>query len=40
MRTDSGCEKRSQYVMILLVLMLAGVDACMEMSKAYWNTCT
>jgi len=28
------------FVMTLLVLMLAGVDVFMEMSKAYWNTCT
>ena len=28
------------FVMTLLVLMLAGVDVCMEMSRAYWNTCT
>ena len=28
------------FVMTLLVLMLAGVDVCMEASKAYWNTCT
>ena len=27
-------------VMTLLVLILAGVDVCMEMSKAYRNTCT
>ena len=28
------------FVMTLLVLMLAGVDVCMEVSKVYWNTCT
>lgn len=28
------------FVMTLFVLILAGVDVCMEMSKAYWNTCT
>ena len=27
------------FVMTLLVLMLAGVDVCMEVSKVYWNTC-
>ena len=27
------------FVMTLLVLMLAGVDGCMEVSKVYWNTC-
>ena len=28
------------FVMTLFVLILAGVDVCMEMSKVYWNTCT
>ena len=28
------------FVMTLFVLILAGVDVCMEMSKAYRNTCT
>ena len=28
------------FVMTLFVLILAGVDVCMVMSKAYRNTCT